>query len=78
MSDMIDMEQVNRLGFEVWADNLIMNCTGKAPRKDIQQMTYEKQGATVIANFYEHQTQYIVRAYLPGQGFKYHERIVKL
>lgn len=78
MSDLIDMDQVKRLGFEVWADNLIMNCVAVAPWGGITQMTYEKQGATVIANFYEKSTQYVVRAYIPGEGFKYHERIIKL
>lgn len=77
MSDLIDMDQVNRLGFEAWADNLIMNCTGELPFKDCLQMTYEKQGATIIATFDADSTQIIVRAYIPGEGFKYHERIIK-
>ena len=77
MSDIVDMDQVNRLGFEAWADNLIMNLTGELPWGGITQMTYEKQGATIIATFHADSTQILIRAYIPGQGFKYHERIIK-
>ena len=77
MSDIVDMDQVNRLGFEAWADNLIMNCTGELPAAGVTQMTYEKQGATIIATFDAESTQILVRAYIPGEGYKYHERIIK-
>jgi hypothetical protein len=77
MSESIDMDQVNRLGFEAWADNMIANELGWLPSEGVNQITYEKHGAEMTVTFYEKHTQYVVRAYIPGEGFKCHERIVK-
>jgi hypothetical protein len=77
MSEQIDMDQVNRLGFEAWADNMIANELGWLPSEGVNQITYEKHGAEMTVTFYEKHTQYVVRAYIPGEGFKCHERIVK-
>lgn len=76
MSNMINMEQVNRLGFEVWADNVIMNCVEQG-WTGISSMTYVEQGAEVVATFDEKSTHYSLRAYVPGEGFKHHERVIK-
>lgn len=76
MSDTIDMDQVNRLGFEVWADNVIQNCVEQG-WTGIHKMTFVEQGAEVVATFDADSTHYAVRAYVPGEGFKCHERVIK-
>lgn len=70
-------EQVNRLGFEAWADNLIVNVIenlGDTP----SSAAWEDNHITINFRFQDGEVFVAIRAYLPGQGWQYHDRLVKL
>ena len=55
-------DEINRLGFEAWADNLIVNMIenfGEKIETDSYNLRIEK---------YPQETSYIVSAYVPGKG----------
>lgn len=66
-----DPQSVQRLGFEAWADNLIVNMIedfGEKIESDTYNLRIEK---------YPEETNYIVSAYVPGKGWLTHNRVVK-
>lgn len=66
-----DNDQMQRLGFEAWADNLIMNLIENLDK------TIERDGVCVRYEKYGSETNYIVHAYVPNQGWKTHNRTIK-
>jgi hypothetical protein len=71
-----DREQIDRLGFEAWADNVIVDtieslppdCTGFSSHDDDMSVQITLVGKDVIGR---------VRAYVPGYGWKHHERTIR-
>lgn len=64
-------DEINRLGFEAWADNLIVNMIenfGEKIETDSYNLRIEK---------YPQETSYIVSAYVPGKGWLTHTRNIK-
>lgn len=67
-----DPDQVQRLGFEAWADNVIVNLVenfGKSVTTD--------DCFNIQVERYPEETSYIVRAYVQGRGWLTHTRVVK-
>ena len=76
---MKDTNMINRLGFEAWADNLIVNVI-----ENLESMppvagpiVSEEDDVTVHVRLQEGQVSATVRAYVPGKGWLYHDRTVK-
>lgn len=78
-----DPEQIQRLGFEAWADNLIVNALENMEALEAREIScdgYRNENESVAVNArkeggFIHAT---VRAYVEGQGWKVHERTIKL
>lgn len=68
---MSDLDQINRLGFEAWADNIIVNLLEDAASK------IEADSYNVRIEKYPGETNYIVSAYVQGKGWLTHHRSVK-
>jgi hypothetical protein len=74
-------DQIDRLGFSSWADNLIVDFIEN--HKPIMTMGYgtlsveKADGTTVRAVFADNKADFIVRGYT-GSGWEVHERTVKL
>lgn len=76
-------EQVNRLGFEAWADNLIVDAIENMEAleaKEISADGYRHENESVEVNVRKDGDSMLatVRAYIPGQGWKVHVRTIKL
>jgi hypothetical protein len=68
---MSDTDNINRLGFEAWADNLIVNMIEDlAPKLD-------RESVAVRCEKYAEETCYVVSAYVAGHGWLTHHRTVK-
>jgi len=66
-----DNELIQRLGFEAWADNIIVNLIedyGEKLETDSYNIRIEK---------YPTETSYIVSAYVAGRGWLTHTRTIK-
>lgn len=77
---MKDTNMINRLGFEAWADNLIVNVI-----ENLESMppvagpiVSEEDDVTVHVRLQEGQVSATIRAYIPGSGWHYHDRVVKM
>jgi hypothetical protein len=66
-----DQANVNRLGFEAWADNLIVNLIEDVASK-IDEDSYN-----VRIEKFPGETNYIVSAYVQGHGWLTHHKSVK-
>jgi hypothetical protein len=64
-------DQVDRLGFEAWADNIIVNLIEDVASK-IDEDSYN-----VRIEKFPGETNYIVSAYVQGYGWLTHHRSVK-
>lgn len=74
---MKDLNQINRLGFEAWADNLIVNVIEDFGNKPFEIVS-EEEDVTVHVRLQEGQISATIRAYVPGKGWMYHDRVVKM
>lgn len=82
---MKDTDMINRLGFEAWADNLIVNVIEdmKGAPCDLLKGTcspYAAERDDVTINIHVGplgEVHATVRAYVPGKGWLYHDRTVK-
>jgi hypothetical protein len=71
-----DREQIDRLGFEAWADNAIVNMMENLPA-DCVEMKAALDDATVQITLVGKDVVGRVRAYVPGYGWKHHERTIR-
>jgi hypothetical protein len=75
-----DPDNVQRLGFEAWADNLIVNAVEDMAGEPRLDLTYE--GNDVMLVIRKHGDDHMlasVRAYVEGKGgWQYHDRTIKL
>jgi hypothetical protein len=63
--------EIDRLGFEAWADNLIVNWIEDAPNV---QSHFDHGDATLVVRKEGNLTIATVRAYVAGRGWLSHER----
>ena len=73
---MKDTNLINRLGFEAWADNLIVDTIENLPA-DATQMTCDHGDVSVKVSLVGKDVVAFVRAYVPGYGWKHHERTIR-
>lgn len=66
-----DPDNVQRLGFEAWADNIIVNLIENFGDK------IEEESYSIRIEKYPSEINYIVHAYVPGKGWLTHTRTVK-
>lgn len=71
-----DKANIDRLGFEAWADNLIVNVMENMS-PDCTEMTWDQDDVHVRIRLLAKDTVAWVRAYVPGYGWKHHERTIK-
>ena len=75
----MSLEQINRLGFGAWADNLIADLIeNNGSFATVETISIEKpDGTTIRATKDKGILHFIVRGYT-GQGWEIHERTLKL
>lgn len=71
-----DKEQIDRLGWEAWADNVLVNMMENLP-PDATGLTYHYDDISVQINLVGKDVVGLVRAYVPGYGWKHHERTIR-
>lgn len=71
-----DKHQINRLGFEAWADNVMMNLFENMPA-NCTEITSDDGDVHVRVKLVASDAVCWVRAYVPGCGWKHHERTFK-
>ena len=71
-----DKANIDRLGFEAWADNAIMDLIENLP-PNCTEMTADGDDVHVRIQVLAKDTVGWVRAYVPGYGWKHHERTIK-
>ena len=74
---MIDQDQVKRLGFDAWADNIITNVIEDLNGARPFDQDIENEDLTVIVRVTGDEIAATVRAYVPGSGWHYHDRVIK-
>lgn len=71
-------DQINRLGFAAWADNLIANAIENMPSNRAADYDMESDDINVAIRVIGNEMTATVRAYVPGEGWQYHDRVIKL
>lgn len=75
-------EQINRLGFGAWAENIIVNYLedwGEVMRGSNKgHHTIEKDGLSVVAHWEYQSVSITVRAYVEGDGWQSLEQNIKI
>ena len=66
---MINIEQVNRLGFEAYADNLIVNALEEMRVGNCQHYHMDKDDLFITIRIVEEEMTALVRAYVPNVGW---------
>ena len=72
-------DQIQRLGFEAWADNLIVNAVEDMSGEPRLDLTYEGNDVMLVVR--KHGDGHMlasVRAYVEGKGWHYHDRVIKV
>jgi hypothetical protein len=72
-----DLASVDRLGFEAWADNLIVNALEDMAGERLD-MHAEDGDVTLVIRTHAGQATASVRAYVAGRGWQHHDRVVHL
>ena len=70
-------EQIARLGFEAWADNVIADAIENMDGQIVETVN-ETPDCTFVVRIVDGKATFTVRAYVPGDGWKYHDRTIKL
>lgn len=73
-----DLDQIQRLGFEAWADNLIVNTLEDGVQKNWASCWVENDDLVLMMRFEDGKAVASVRAYVEGKGWMYHDRTIKL
>ena len=71
-----DKEQIDRMGWEAWADNVIVNMMENLP-PDATGMSYRYDDISVQISLVGKDVVGFIRAYIPGYGWKHHERTIR-
>lgn len=75
---MQDANQIQRLGFAAWADNLIVNVLQDMEGRRPFDHDIEEEDVTIVVRVIGDDLTATVRAYIPGQGWHYHDRTLKI
>lgn len=75
---MNDPDQIKRLGFEAWADNLIVNALENLAGEQKVELDMDEGDVTIMVRTDGHMATATVRAYVAGKGWHYHDRVIKL
>ena len=67
-------DQIDRLGFETWADNLIVNAIEDGSGNNFVSHSDHVSVVLSLEDGFVHAS---VRAYVPAIGWLYHERALK-
>lgn len=73
-----DAEQIQRLGFEAWADNLIVNALEDMAGGSPVELDLEQGDLTLLIRTDGKEATATVRAYVEGKGWLYHDRVIHL
>ena len=73
-----DPTSVNRLGFETWADNLIVNALEDLAGQPSIDLDMEEGDVTLVIRTDGSTATATVRAYVAGKGWQYHDRVIHL
>lgn len=73
-----DQHMTDRLGFEAWADNLIVNAMEDMAGEPRLDMDAEDGDITLIIRTNGDTASASVRAYVDGRGWQYHDRVIHL
>ena len=73
-----DPHMVNRLGFETWADNLIVNALEDMAGEPRLDFDMEEGDVTLVIRTNGSTATATVRAYVAGKGWQYHDRLIHL
>jgi hypothetical protein len=73
-----DSNHIQRLGFNAWADNLIVNVVEDLKGQRPFDHDLETEDVTVLVRVIGDDLTATVRAYVPGSGWYYHDRTLKL
>ena len=71
-----DKEQIDRMGWEAWADNVIVNTIENLPA-DATSMTCDHGDVSIKVSLVGKDVVGFIRAYIPGYGWKHHERTIR-
>jgi hypothetical protein len=73
----MNKDQINRLGFDAWADNEFVNAIENFPQIATGDMTIENEGMTMKLVFTETHVSCVIRAYTQDGGWQTYEREIK-
>lgn len=74
-----DQGNINRLGFEAWADNLIVNALEDMKASgSMVALDLDEGDVTLLIRTDGKQATATVRAYVTGKGWCYHDRVIHL
>jgi len=68
---------IQRQGFEAWADNIIVNIIEELGTTPFEFVA-EEDDVTVHIRLQDGSVSATVRAYIPGKGWQYHDRVIKM
>lgn len=71
-----DPDQIQRLGFEAWADNVIVNALEFMGEPT--EVTADNGNSCLVIRVHAGEAHASVRAYVPGKGWQHHDRTIKL
>jgi hypothetical protein len=73
-------DQIQRLGFEAWADNIIVNVVENITSRPAgpYEFSSEEEDVTVLVRLRDGEINATIRAYIPGKGWHYHDRVIKV
>ena len=71
-------EQIDRLGFEAWADNVIVNWLEGMTEMQITDAHFDHDDLSLVIRRHKDTATATVRGYVPGRGWLTHERTIKL
>lgn len=70
-------DQINRLGFDAWADNEFVNAIENFPRAATGDVSVENEGYTIKVSFTEKTATCVIRAYTADSGWQTYEKQIK-
>ena len=71
-----DKDQIARLGWEAWADNILVNMIENMP-KNCTALSYHFDDISVQISLVGKDVVGRVRAYVPDKGWMYYERTIR-
>jgi len=73
-------DQIQRLGFEAWADNIIVNVVENITSRlaGPYEFSSEEEDVTVCVRLCDGEINATVRAWIKGKGWHYNDRVIKV